>query len=628
MGALTPIELREALAADADVVVWSERHLEEVRGGRRRARARQARLRHGAARHARRGGRPTRVARAARSAPGVELAGVMTHFATADDLGDEGFFADPAGAVRAAGRGPLKDEQPGLLVHAANSAAMLRSAESHFDMVRCGIAVYGMDPFGARPGARGLEPALELSSYVAEVKPARRRRERRLRPALRGRARHLHRRAADRLRRRLAARAVQQRRRADRRAPPPAGGHREHGQHHRRPRARAPSAEQLRGRAGDPDRRPGQRADHRRGGRPAPGHDQLRDHLRAHAAGAARLPPRRRRARGGSGGGRARGWARQRDERRAGASRAHGARRQARLAGRRGWCATALLGREHGADLDVGRRRRPGARPRARSRAPARRRRLLRALGGVRRLARGGARATPGRWTSSRCAASRSRPTWRCATSPSTRSPSRSRAASRSTRSAASRTCARAAPAHGRPRGASRTIPCACCAWCASRVELGLRARRGRDARGRRAAAAGSRGVSAERVFVELRRIVAAPAAAAGLEMMGELRRHAPSCCPSSRRCAASSRAASTTSTSTATRSRCSQQTRRADAAGGAGRRAAGHAVGAARAGRARRCCSEPLADGLTRGEALRWGALLHDAAKPLTRAVARRTGA
>ena len=31
---------------------------------------------------------------------------------------------------------------------------------------------------------------------------------------------------------------------------------------------------------------------------------------------------------------------------------------------------------------------------------------------------------------------------------------------------------------------------------------------------------------------------------------------------------------------------------------------------------------AEPLADGLTRGEALRWGALLHDAAKPLTRGV------
>ena len=37
-------------------------------------------------------------------------------------------------------------------------------------MVRCGIAIYGMDPFGADPARHGLEPALELRSYVAEVK--------------------------------------------------------------------------------------------------------------------------------------------------------------------------------------------------------------------------------------------------------------------------------------------------------------------------------------------------------------------------------------------------------------------------------------------------------------------------
>ncbi len=37
-------------------------------------------------------------------------------------------------------------------------------------MVRCGIAVYGMDPFGADPLEVDLEPALALSSYVAEVK--------------------------------------------------------------------------------------------------------------------------------------------------------------------------------------------------------------------------------------------------------------------------------------------------------------------------------------------------------------------------------------------------------------------------------------------------------------------------
>jgi alanine racemase len=47
---------------------------------------------------------------------------------------------------------------------------VLRDARAHFDMVRCGIAIYGMDPFGEDPAARALEPALELSSYVAEVK--------------------------------------------------------------------------------------------------------------------------------------------------------------------------------------------------------------------------------------------------------------------------------------------------------------------------------------------------------------------------------------------------------------------------------------------------------------------------
>jgi alanine racemase len=58
-----------------------------------------------------------------------------------------------------------------VVVHAANSAAILRDPESHFGLVRAGIAVYGMDPFHEDPAARELEPALELRSYVAAVKP-------------------------------------------------------------------------------------------------------------------------------------------------------------------------------------------------------------------------------------------------------------------------------------------------------------------------------------------------------------------------------------------------------------------------------------------------------------------------
>jgi alanine racemase len=55
-------------------------------------------------------------------------------------------------------------------VHAANSAAALRDPASHFDMVRCGIAIYGMDPFHEHPAAHGLEPALSLHSWVAAVR--------------------------------------------------------------------------------------------------------------------------------------------------------------------------------------------------------------------------------------------------------------------------------------------------------------------------------------------------------------------------------------------------------------------------------------------------------------------------
>ena len=97
----------------------------------------------------------------------MELAGVWTHFATAD--GDEAFMREQLSRF-----GPLaeraKSAHPGILVHGANSAATLRDAATHFDMVRCGVAIYGMDPFGSDPRDHGLEPALELISYVADVK--------------------------------------------------------------------------------------------------------------------------------------------------------------------------------------------------------------------------------------------------------------------------------------------------------------------------------------------------------------------------------------------------------------------------------------------------------------------------
>ena len=92
--------------------------------------------------------------------PELEAAGAMTHFATADELGDR-FFAEQLLAFTA-WAGDVRRVAPTAVLHAANSAALLRDRDSHFDMVRPGVALYGMDPFGADAAARELRPAMEL----------------------------------------------------------------------------------------------------------------------------------------------------------------------------------------------------------------------------------------------------------------------------------------------------------------------------------------------------------------------------------------------------------------------------------------------------------------------------------
>jgi alanine racemase len=171
MGVLSRAELSEALAAEADIVVWREQHVQSVAaagGGRVHVKLDSGMGRLGT----RDAEQASQVLAAAQATAGVEPVGAMTHFATADEPHDDGFFAGQLDSFTRWARA-MKAAQPQLLVHAANSAAVLRDRAAHFDMVRCGIAVYGMDPFGADPSARALRPALELTSYVAEVKRCR-----------------------------------------------------------------------------------------------------------------------------------------------------------------------------------------------------------------------------------------------------------------------------------------------------------------------------------------------------------------------------------------------------------------------------------------------------------------------
>jgi alanine racemase len=172
MGALTEDELVTALAAEADVAVWRE-GFRELCSRLARDRGRPARvhlkLDSGMGRLGERDPDVLReLARSCAADPHIEIAGVWTHPATADEP-EDGFLSEQLAAFRPLAEA-VRELAPGCTVHAANSAATLRGPETHFDMVRCGVAIYGLDPFQRDPAEHGLEPALELRSYVADVK--------------------------------------------------------------------------------------------------------------------------------------------------------------------------------------------------------------------------------------------------------------------------------------------------------------------------------------------------------------------------------------------------------------------------------------------------------------------------
>ena len=96
-------------------------------------------------------------------APPAEVVGLMTHLATADS--DLAFAREQLERFRAA-----TDAYSHLTRHAANSAATLRLPESHFDAVRCGVAIYGLSPFNTDPSEDGLEPVLSWQTFLAQVK--------------------------------------------------------------------------------------------------------------------------------------------------------------------------------------------------------------------------------------------------------------------------------------------------------------------------------------------------------------------------------------------------------------------------------------------------------------------------
>jgi alanine racemase len=101
--------------------------------------------------------------------PNVEMEGVFTHFATADVPGDWEFERQVERFTRAIEQ--MKNERiKPPIVHAANSAATILHPETHFGMVRCGIALYGLHPAPSTYGTVVLAPAMAVKARVSFVK--------------------------------------------------------------------------------------------------------------------------------------------------------------------------------------------------------------------------------------------------------------------------------------------------------------------------------------------------------------------------------------------------------------------------------------------------------------------------
>jgi Alr-MurF fusion protein len=101
--------------------------------------------------------------------PGLELEGIFTHFAMADTH-DQTHARMQLARFQNVLQVVEKEHIRPPLVHAANSAAILSLAEAHFDMVRPGVALYGLDPSPEVRLPVGFRPALSFKTQVAQVK--------------------------------------------------------------------------------------------------------------------------------------------------------------------------------------------------------------------------------------------------------------------------------------------------------------------------------------------------------------------------------------------------------------------------------------------------------------------------
>ena len=168
----------DAIAADVDVCAYTVAELAEIRAGAERA-GRPARLQLKVDTGLSRGGAATEdwpgvvdTARQGEREGRWRVTGVWSHFACSDEPdhpandAQEKVFLDALDVAEQAG---LRPE----VRHLANSAAAILRPSSRFDLVRCGIASYGLDPAPGVTPEIGLVPAMTARAALSLAKPIR-----------------------------------------------------------------------------------------------------------------------------------------------------------------------------------------------------------------------------------------------------------------------------------------------------------------------------------------------------------------------------------------------------------------------------------------------------------------------
>lgn len=103
----------------------------------------------------------------------VRVVGVFTHFATADEPAGEAAVDEQLTAYHQAVETARKHGLTVDVRHVANSPALLSRPDTHLDMVRAGVAIYGLSPFADRtPEDLGLRQVMSFETTVAHNKPA------------------------------------------------------------------------------------------------------------------------------------------------------------------------------------------------------------------------------------------------------------------------------------------------------------------------------------------------------------------------------------------------------------------------------------------------------------------------